>query len=462
MNKSILWGLLCIVLTYSHTSSAQDCAEKITVAKDYMEIVQYLSPEFKERLRQSILPCVHNGTPDAIFIEAVLALSNNPTEEQKVSAFKTIKQCAESGDIAAYNELAVIYKEGIGTDVNLEKSYKWFEKASDDGDSFANYALGYFQLKGLGGAKQDYSGAQDWFQSSDYPMAEHWFAVQRYFGYGITANQSHALQILDAIPIKNSEILATFLRSNQNTTLPSITSQELNLINSFDNNIENITFPDINKRFEAKIVELDWKKEKVKRVEDISFDFAVTGSGLTYNITIAGTTLQGNATYGAENTMTLEGVSFPVKRLYKDSGEDEITYNIKEVKFDLLPVGDITYVVGNINATIVDFKEPSPPLYIILKPAPEPEPEPTVAEINSISPNPTSGSFTVHYFKPEQANSYLTLRQNGPELARTPTNTKKGNFQHTFDDLLFYPSGIYYVQLFVNGVGVDSKQVVKQ
>ncbi len=177
---------------------------------------------------------------------------------------------------------------------------------------------------------------------------------------------------------------------------------------------------------------------------------------------MVGTILQGNAIYGAENTMTLEGVSFPIKRLYKDSDNDNVTYTVKDIKFDLIPIGDITYVVGKINADIVDFKESSPPLFLILKPIPEPEPEPTVAEIKSISPNPTSSSFTVHYFKPEQADSYLVLRQNGPELARTPTNTKKGNFQVTFDELLFYPSGIYYVQLFVNGVGVDSKQVVKQ
>ena len=246
MNKSLVWGLLCLILTLSQTSFAQDCAERVAVAKDYLEIAESLSPEFREKLRQSILPCVNNGTPNAIYLAAVYSLLTNPTEDQKTVSFKIIKQYAENGNVSAYKRLAVLYKKGIGTDVNLDESQKWFELSSNEGDSFAKYALGYFQMKGIAGEQQDYQAARNSFQSSTYPMANHWSAVMDYFGYGTTANPTKALSILDANDIKNSEILAAFLRAEQGAPEPTISPQELNLINSFDDVIETITFDDIN------------------------------------------------------------------------------------------------------------------------------------------------------------------------------------------------------------------------
>ncbi|WP_271782252.1 T9SS type A sorting domain-containing protein [Aquimarina algiphila] len=460
MNKSLVWGLLCLILTLSQTSFAQDCAERVAVAKDYMEIVDSLSPEIKEQLRQNILPCISDNNQDALLIEAILILSNNPTEQQERISFATIKRSAESGETIAYKQLATLYKQGIGTQVNLKESKRWYDLAANEGDSFAQYALGYYQMKGLAGEQQDYQAARNSFQSSTYPMANHWSAVMDYFGYGTTANPTKALSILDANGIKNSEILAAFLRTEQGNPEPTISTQELNLINSFDDAIETITFDDINKRFEAKIVELDWKEEKVKRVEDVKFSFSAASSGLVYDIEIAGTILQGNATYGAENTMTLEGVSFPIKRLYKDSDNDNVTYTVKDIKFDLIPIGDITYVVGKINADIVDFKESSPPLFVILKPLP-----PLPPDVNfHISPNPSKRNTFLYYTLDKAYETYFEIFDFAGLLRySSPKVMKPEGSQTVYLDSrgLGLRTGIYFVILHTNEHQHQASLIIK-
>lgn len=42
-----------------------------------------------------------------------------------------------------------MYCYGLGTDINYEKSYKWFLKSSKEGNKFSQYSLGNRSRKGL-------------------------------------------------------------------------------------------------------------------------------------------------------------------------------------------------------------------------------------------------------------------------------------------------------------------------
>ncbi|TSE11284.1 SEL1-like repeat protein [Aquimarina algiphila] len=481
MNKSFVWGLLCIALTYAQTSFAQDCTEKVAVAKDYLPVLEFLTTEHKKDLKESIIQCANNGNEEAQYTIAVLNLSINPSEGQQKLSFTTIKQRAESGDTSAFGKLAMLYKKGIGTDVNLTESYKWFDRAAGDGDSFSTYALGYFQMKGLGEARQDYSGAQDWFQSGDEPMAELWFYVMRYFGYGISANKPQAINALNALNTPESNTLAHYLR-NQYVEPSSLSSIEDFVIKNMDNPLYNNptgtaydTSTDLKNEYTGKLVEMDWKKQTPTRVIN-EFKLKILDRESyypRYSITI-GTTTKTGALKINSGSLQLENLTFPIEELYRTNPDrDFVTLKLGGI--------DLSYVkstptepseakeVGRLHASIVEYDdEPAPPIFLFLD-AVDKEPEvptpptpPAVAEITSVSPNPTRGRITVHYSKPEIADSYLVLDQGARELAVSKINTKTGDFQHSFDDLLFYPSGVYYVRLFINGRAVDTKQVVKQ
>jgi TPR repeat protein len=68
------------------------------------------------------------------------------------NAFLDLKERAMSGDIAAQSEIGTIYFEGRppGLPQNLKKAHKWFKMAADQGDSEAQYRMGFMSTEGMG------------------------------------------------------------------------------------------------------------------------------------------------------------------------------------------------------------------------------------------------------------------------------------------------------------------------
>jgi TPR repeat protein len=54
-----------------------------------------------------------------------------------VTAFKSFKTNAESGDVSAQYSLAVMYNDGIGVKKNPKEAMFWFRKAAENGHPIA-------------------------------------------------------------------------------------------------------------------------------------------------------------------------------------------------------------------------------------------------------------------------------------------------------------------------------------
>lgn len=467
MNKSNLWGLIIVALCLIQTNYAQQtisCDEKARRAKQYTDYLSEFSETHKAEILQYITPCATSGHAESQYIAGIIALESVGSGTTDEQAFALVEQAAQNGHTEAERTLGIYYKTGTGRDVDLVKAKFWFDRAAAKGDAIAQFSVGYFEMKGLGSTEQSYTKALQSFTSNSYPMSKHWIGIAHYFGYGVRQEPEAALQLLQQNTIANSDILSTFLIDERNTLPPHITDWERNLINNFETTLETIMPDDIASKFEGKIVELDWKEEQVKRAEDtkFTFDYNPESNSLTYKIEVLGTILEGNATFN-DNIVTLENVNFPVKRLYKDSEKANITYHIQDIKFDLSFIEEQKYLVGKINGVITDFKEPTPPLFIILKPTEVVQPPITTA-ITNVAPNPFTSSIMVNYHLETGGATMLKMyNSNRLEVASVRAGRlPAGDYQKEIGGLGSLSSGLYLVHLVVNNDVKSFFKIVKQ
>jgi len=77
-------------------------------------------------------------------------------------AFELIQPYAEAGDVVAQYNLAMMYAEGDGTDVNDKKAVDWYIKAARSGHIKAQNNLGLRYHNGKGVAVDEYKSLY-WF-----------------------------------------------------------------------------------------------------------------------------------------------------------------------------------------------------------------------------------------------------------------------------------------------------------
>ncbi len=469
MNKSNLLGLLLVALFTVHQSYAQitepDCKDKVTVAKAYMDYIDFLSPELKQEILEEITPCVASGNSDAVYVASILTLEGNPTEIEEQNAFSNIEQVAQNGGIEAARSLGILYKNGTGTEINLDESLYWLKKAADAGDDIGKYGVGYYQLKGLGTANQSYQNALQSLQSSNYPMSKHWEAICHYFGYGVPVNEDLALQILKENNIENSILLklqfqVEYENPNQPPSVnPSITNDEKNILARHNEDSEVLTTDDISFVYQGKFVEYDWSKTYFNRTLpfDLTLEYNHDTNKLDYSFKIDGATQLGTANY-EDNTATLDKkIVIPVKRLIQDHPEiDSITYEISSLQFDLVTPANATdpvYVIGDVTGDIPEWKEPMMPARFLLKQLHKPgePPTPPAADLEDlvVSPNPTTGQTKAIFTLNTPMAVSLEVRNVTGALFFSSNRTSFPIGSHSIDILLpFAPSGSYYMTLF--------------
>ena len=83
-------------------------------------------------------------------------------ENEEGESFKATLKSAESGDSSAQNKLAVMYRDGKGTEVNHSMAIKWFKKSAETGNREAQRNLGDMISKGLG-VEPNQKEALSWF-----------------------------------------------------------------------------------------------------------------------------------------------------------------------------------------------------------------------------------------------------------------------------------------------------------
>ena len=66
---------------------------------------------------------------------------------------KNLYNAAENRNANAQFKLALSYHSGIGTELNLEKAFYWYQKAAENGYNAAQYILSILYKEGKGTEK---------------------------------------------------------------------------------------------------------------------------------------------------------------------------------------------------------------------------------------------------------------------------------------------------------------------
>ena len=88
-------------------------------------------------------------------------------------AFELIRQSAERGQVQSQFILSIMYRRGVGVDVDEYEGFLWCEKAAENGYLEAQFQLGLMYLEGAG-VTEDETQAQNWLWSAadrGYPQA---------------------------------------------------------------------------------------------------------------------------------------------------------------------------------------------------------------------------------------------------------------------------------------------------
>ncbi len=82
--------------------------------------------------------CAYDANLNWASIEYIDLLIRRGTNDDKLDAFKICKKEAERGNAGAMGRLARMYRDGFGTDADINLSIKWMKKAVDENVKWAN------------------------------------------------------------------------------------------------------------------------------------------------------------------------------------------------------------------------------------------------------------------------------------------------------------------------------------
>lgn len=93
-------------------------------------------------------------------VVGVYLLLNFEKDYSKLS-IDELNELAQKEDAEAQGMLAYYYQEGIGVEVNYEKSLEWYFKSANNGKTSAMVNLGYLYGNGIG-VEKDLTKAFEW------------------------------------------------------------------------------------------------------------------------------------------------------------------------------------------------------------------------------------------------------------------------------------------------------------
>ena len=108
--------------------------------------------------------------------------------------FAILSPLAEKGDAEAQYGVAILYKEGWGTDKNPEKALEYYEKAAEQGHINAMFYTASAYQSGTG-VTQDYAMAVKWYEQAankGHAPAMYGLGSLYYNGLGVERNDAIA------------------------------------------------------------------------------------------------------------------------------------------------------------------------------------------------------------------------------------------------------------------------------
>ena len=110
-----------------------------------------------------------------------------------------IKADAEAGDAMAQAQYAQILQTGDGVEKNEAEAAKWYQKAADAGNDYAQVNLGVFYQTGGCGLKRDLAKAAEWYEKAaaqGNAYAQFYLSCLYENGNGVEKDASKALDLL--------------------------------------------------------------------------------------------------------------------------------------------------------------------------------------------------------------------------------------------------------------------------
>ncbi len=103
---------------------------------------------------------------DSNTAEEVLAKGNAFASDGKFEeAAKWFRKAAEQGNAFAQYNLGQLYRTGQGIPQGFSEAARWYRKAAEHGHVLAQYSLGLMHRMGQG-VRQDFSEAERWFRKA--------------------------------------------------------------------------------------------------------------------------------------------------------------------------------------------------------------------------------------------------------------------------------------------------------
>ncbi len=362
------------------------CTETLKKAKSIL----YKESPFVDQttLIPLLEPCASQGNAQAENYLGLAYLQGIGTEKDEEKAFRYIFSAAQNDYATAQYNLGRLYKHGLGCELNFTKAITWWETAVSNGSQRAAFTLGYMYYKGFGVA-QDYKRAVYWFERSDYPMARHFLAICNYFGYGVPVNESRALELLLANPTINSKTLLTYIKAERkakneaavtkvletHTSIKDTTYIAPEVITSVDINAYTgaITANDITGEWVGKLVEYDWSGTHIVRILPLTLNFN-TGNSNHINIQaiVAGQALQGTGQLQDGSIYVDSDMTFTLDKLYSGNpNELSLDHTLFTLGLEKKTWADHTYLTGFVDTYRASWKEYGKPMSMVLRPKTE-------------------------------------------------------------------------------------------
>ena len=472
---------LFFLITVSSSSWSQNCNRKIEVAEKYLSHIENPSKGLLEEISNSVKDC-YDESAESYFVKGVLRLNSAINDEEYLQAFQLIDTAALFGSNSAACQLGVMYKSGIGCNIDFEKSVFWFEKAAEDNNERAMYSLGYMYLKGLGTIPQDYKKALQWFDKSNHPMSKHWSAVCKYFGFGQSKVKDVAIDILDKNGIKNSSNLLEHLTmeitgdtesttQSENASKSSVNNDLLKkIVYSLNSEGKTYSFEKSSGSFLGTLVELDWSGSYLMKSYDVrlKMDLEEDKVGLDFEIDNASILAEGDK-YG--NGIYPENFVLSLPYTYADRAEYKIiNWNVGALNFDIEELNGTVYTLVTLDTWSPSLDEPGPPLILVLSENPL---NLSIDELEGLAnqndsfiklyPNPIENQFLVQYDLKTDSECQVTLYNlmGYPIMELTPKSQQSKGTQNIRINSSNIPNGNYIVKLQV-GDKYYSKIAIKK
>lgn len=186
---------------YSQIYNEQGTAKlisEVNSAENY--IYSSESPEFRKEYAFNLLMSHSQfDEPKIYFLIGKCFDEGIGTQQNYSEAVKWYTKAAEQGNMYAQYSLGVIYYLGDGVIQNREKAVEWFKKSAEQGNVYAQNSLGDCYALGEG-VEQNYEKAVEWYTKAAEQGnvdAQNALGICYQYGQGVTENSAKAVELYE-------------------------------------------------------------------------------------------------------------------------------------------------------------------------------------------------------------------------------------------------------------------------